>query len=290
LHPDFQKIFAAPGSLKPLKYDGTRYGVQWKDGVLKTADGLVLFPVREGIPDFVPTSVPAWSEKDIDEIRKGDWIRRNWESQIERMQTNLKHKEFCKNIAEYNGLILDVASGPGGGNMPGIVYINSEAKVLMSDLSAKVLHEWQLYLKTHDLGVNVSFAAFDATNMPIHSNSFDIVTSYGGFSNIPNTDKALVETYRILKKRGLLYVCEGKITQESFSKLPKNVQIKWREKISHLKTNYEELIKKAGFSITSYFENAEKALSPDEADLPAMAAKYGVILYYVNCYICAEKK
>jgi hypothetical protein len=49
------------------------------------------------------------------EIRRGNWTERNWRSQIQQVQLKSRKTEFCKIIAENDGIILDVASGPGGG-------------------------------------------------------------------------------------------------------------------------------------------------------------------------------
>jgi ubiquinone/menaquinone biosynthesis C-methylase UbiE/uncharacterized protein YbaR (Trm112 family) len=291
MHPSFQKIFVVPGSREPLIFEGTLEGNRWKDGVLKTPDNRYSFPVRNGIPDFVPSSVGAWSEKEIEIIRKGDWIRRNWETQRQQMKRISKRVEFCKQIAEYDGLILDVASGPGGGNMPGIVYFNPEATVLMNDLGATVLHEWLSFLKGNNLAPNVSFAGFDATVMPIRPNTFDIVTSAGGFGNIvPGKGKAIEEAFRVLKQGGTLFMVDGIIEEESFSQLPHHVQKEWKEADPDMTKGYKHLLENAGFSIISYEIIGRRAIRPDESELGKTAAKYGVTIYYVGCYAQAEKK
>jgi ubiquinone/menaquinone biosynthesis C-methylase UbiE len=290
MHPEFQKIFVVPGSHELLIYEGTMDGSRWKNGILRTMDNKYSYPVREGVPDFVPPSVGAWSEKEMEEIRKGDWIRRNWEYQMKQMQTMAKRVEFCRQIAECNGTILDVASGPGGGNMPGILYFNPEARILMNDLGASVLHEWRVYLKKNGLGPNVSFAGFDATNMPISSNVFDIVSSAGGFGNIAGSDRAINEAYRVLKKGGVLFMSDGRVTQKSLAQLPKSVQTEWKRRLPYLESGYKKLLRKAGFSIVSYYETDAGILHPEGSELGTAAAKHGVTLYFVGCYAEAEKR
>jgi ubiquinone/menaquinone biosynthesis C-methylase UbiE len=290
MHPIFQRIFTAPTDCKPLRYEGTTERGRWKDGILRIVDNGTSFPVHDSIPNFVPSSVETWSEDNIEEIRKGDWIRRNWESQVAEAQTTSKRAAFFKLMAETDSIILDVASGPGGGNMPGTVYYNPETKFLMSDLGARVLHEWQNYLRNNGLGGNVCFAAFDATKMPIRSESFDTVTSRGGFSNIPEPDKAIKEAHRVLKRSGTLLISEGKITQDSLSQLPEKVQSEWKKMFPQLGRSYEEILTNSGFSIANFSEAQKQALKPDEAELPRLAAEHGVTLYFVDCHIHASKR
>jgi len=290
MHPIFQRLFVTPADYRPLRYEGTTEKDRWKDGVLRTIESGSSYPVHDGIPDFVSSSVEAWTQSDVEEIRKGDWIRRNWESQVAEAQGASQRAPLFKLLAERDGIILDVASGPGGGNMPGTIYYNPEAKVLMSDLGARVLHEWQSYLKNLSLGGNVCFAAFDATNMPIRSDSFDAVTSRGGFCNIPETFKALKEAHRVLKRTGTLLIYEGVITETSLSQLPEKVQNEWKKVFPQLGLGYEKLLADSGFSIVSCVQGQEKALVPDEAELPKLAAKYGVTLHLADYYIHALKK
>jgi len=247
------------------------------------------YDVLSGIPNFVDPSVEAWTEEEIDEIRKGNWIERNWKSQTGQMQYKSKRTEFCQAMAASDGTILDVASGPGGGSTPGIVYFNSHAKVLMNDLGVKVLKEWQAYLRKNSMGPNVCFAAFDATNVPIRSQAFDIVTSFGGFSNILGTGKAIYETFRVLKKGGTLFMSDGKVYKDDFHQFPKEVQQKWKVLFPALVNGYRNILEDAGFSVTSYEEVSLGAISPDESDLGKTAQKHGVTLRLVSCYIQAEK-
>ena len=290
MHPVFQRLFVTPVDYQSLRFEGTIEKGRWKDGALRTLEGGSSYPVHKGIPDFVPSSPEAWTQNDIEMIRKDDWIRRNWESQVAEAQGASQRVAFFKFMAERDGIILDVASGPGGGNMPGTIYYNSEAKVLMTDLGARVLHEWRSYLNDRSLGGNVCFAALDATNMPIRSDSFDIVTSRGGFSNIPTPYTALKEANRVLKRAGALLICEGTITETSLSQLPEKVQNDWKKVFPQLGLSFEKLVADSGFSIESCVPCQERALVPDEAELPKVATEYGVTLRIAEHYIHALKR
>lgn len=290
LHTDFQNIFVVPSSYEPLLYEGTLDDGKWSNGVLKTADKRHLYDVLNGIPDFVDPSVKAWTEEEMEEIRRGNWIERNWKSQTQQMHAKSRRADFCRGIAESDGIVLDVASGPGGGSMPGIVYFNPNAKMLINDLGVRVLQEWEGFLRKNKIGPNVCFAAFDATHMPIRSNTFNIVTSSGGFGNIPGTDKAIREAFRIFKRGANLFMADGTINKEDFSQFPKEVQLEWKTRLPALVNGYKSILKDAGFSIISYEEVGLGTISPDESELGKAAEKYGITLHFVDCYIQAEKK
>ncbi len=289
MHPDFQTIFVVPGSRQALLFEGSWDGNRWGSGILKTSDGKYSYPVVEGIPNFVEPSIEAWTEDEIEEIRRGNWIQRNWESQVQQMQTKSRRTEFCHEMAQSNSKILEVGSGPGGGNMPGIVYFNSNAKVMVNDLGLRVLQEWQAFLKRNRIGTNVCFAAFDATCMPIRSETFDIVSSAGGFGNIPYTDKALQETFRVLKRGGKLYMADGTIKREDFSRFPEEVQMKWKARFLAIVDGYKNMLENAGFTIVSYEERDMGVICPDESELGKTAKKYGLTLHFTGCYVKAVK-
>jgi len=291
LRPSFQNIFVVPRTHEPLIYEGTLDGSNWNNDVLRTADKRHMYNVLSGIPNFVDPSVEAWTEEEMKEVRKGNWIERNWRSQTEQMhESKSRRVEFCRRIAGSYGIVLDVASGPGGGTVPGILHFNPEAKVLMNDLGIRVLQEWQAFLRGSRIRSNVDFAAFDATFMPIRSGVLDVVTSSGGFGNIPGADKALQETSRVLKLGGTLFMADGTLKEEDFSKFPKEVQSKWKARFPGSIGGYRGMLRDAGLSIISYEEIGVGTISPDESKLGKLAARHGISLRFVGCYAEAEKR
>ncbi len=65
-------------------------------------------------------------------------------------------------ISSSNGLILDVASGPGGGFVPCIPYYNDDAYVIVNDIEYRILLEWRRFSKSIGRGRYVDFLAADA--------------------------------------------------------------------------------------------------------------------------------
>ncbi len=290
LHPDFQNIFVAASSRKALVFRGTWDGTRWKNGKLTTQDGRLSYPVSEGIPNFIlEDREDLWKDQDIREVREGDWIRRNWQSGIEAMGKKSTRTRFCKEMAEGDGLILEVAAGPGGGNAPGVLRFNPSAKILMNDLGILILNEWQAFLRDGRLGSNVSLAAFDATSSPIRNDSLDIVSGLGAFGNIAGTETALQEVFRVLRKGGRLFLVDGIIQEDGFSKLPVEVQEEWRRKHPCIGKGYTDLVEGAGFQITDYMEEGGGVIRGDESELGRIAQQHGVTLSSIGCRIRAEK-
>ena len=68
------------------------------------------------------------------------------------------------------GLSQTIGADPGGGYMPYILKANSDATIIISDLSPTVVREWKSFLdKTLD-SPNIYYAAFDFCDMPFKDN------------------------------------------------------------------------------------------------------------------------
>ena len=198
--------------------------------------------------------------------------------------------KFCKEIAHLKkALVLDVASGPGGGLVPCILYYNDEAYILMNDIEYRILLEWRRFLRGMNKGKYVGFLAADAKRLPIKNNSLDIVVSGGGFSNIPEHGEALHEAFRVLRPGGMLYMIEGGILREDFMKLPSHIRQGWLEHFPALLGEWDRMIKDIGFEILFYETKGIERLSPDEGDLPKIAYEYGVTLRFAGMYLKAAK-
>ena len=311
MHPSFSSLFVHPESHKPLAFfgnveDGDGIPVHvlspaqtWPEEIVKKlekmqgekwiekrwANGFLwaygeheMYPVIDGIPIFVLPPEQTWPPLYVKKLREEKWIERNWENAGKMLKEKSKLSEFDKRMAESEGLILDVASGPGGGFAPQILHINPDVTILMDDLGLGVLLAWQRFLR--DINIpNVSFALFDATKMPLKSNSIDIVSDLGGFDNIQGSVGAIKETYRVLKPDGTLFSVNGMTEREDFLKLPKEVRTKWYNTNPPVFDGFLEVFKRVGFKVICNTVLKERELSPDEGDLPREADKYGVRLH-----------
>ncbi|WFO74952.1 methyltransferase domain-containing protein [Desulfurococcaceae archaeon MEX13E-LK6-19] len=281
-------LFKEPVDGSDLVFEDEVVGDEWVNGVLKSSSGAE-YPVIDDVVVFVKSIDTGWSDELIERIAEEKWIERNWRNHLEKASRGGLWTSFCREIASLNGVILDVASGPGGGFMPCVLYFNDKAKILVNDLEYRILLLWRKFLKNIGRGEYVGYAAFDATNMPIKDGSIDVVVSAGGFSNIPGHEKALREAYRVLKPGGLLYMAEGGILPDDFMKLPADVREKWLKLFPALLGNWASLVEKTGFKILFGGRIGIRELDPEEGDLPKQAAQYGVKLRMAGFYIKAVK-
>ncbi len=103
------------------------------------------------------------------------------------------------------GVVLDVASGPGGSFcVPVMMDGRTERLLVMSDLGTPVMTGWRRALRRRGWGDRCSNMVFDARKMPFFDGSVDAITSLLGFSNIHHNDAAYREAERVLVPGGLL--------------------------------------------------------------------------------------
>ncbi|NPA97290.1 MAG: class I SAM-dependent methyltransferase [Crenarchaeota archaeon] len=289
MHISFWNVLRDPYTGEDLAFEGVVEDERWIEGVLKSRSG-ASYRVIDGVAVFVREGVDTgWSDEDIEELKRGNWIRRNWEDHMSKIGKGGLWDRFCREIAEHGGLILDVASGPGGGFVPCVLYYNDGAYVAMNDIEYRILLMWRRFLKSVGKGRNVSFIAADARRLPLRDCSLDVVTSAGGFGNIDRNDVALREAFRVLKPGGAVYMAEGGILREDFEKLPAEVQRKWLERSPALLGEWDRILRSVGFKIVLYQRVGVGTISPDESELGREAYRYGVTLRYVGYYIKALK-
>lgn len=257
----------------PLTFAGERDGDELVDGEL-AADGAHVGEVRNGIIRFKGCVDRPGQLKDLRE----KWVPHNWANEI-RAGKNSPLKELCDELAllASNGLlILEVAAGPGGGNLTRVLHRWPNAAVIVNDISPTPLEAWRDFLAERQIGENVSFAAFDATKMPIRSNSLDVVSSAVGFTSITPGRDAIREARRVLKPGGCIIACDFFLARDGLRKLPPEMQRRIAEGTAV--RGLVESLEAEGLSVEWHERGHSRDLSPDEGGWPAEAAKHGVTL------------
>ena len=206
----FQPLFVSPSSQEMLKFSGDFDFGRWANGVLKSSQEQ--WEVKNGIPLFKYDDVgDQFSPDDIKEMH----VEREWQAKL-RIE-NPVYIKLCEEAVAIDKPILDIASGPGLGLVPYIVSKGMKhVTALASDACSLIVLSWQRFLKSKGLLQHVSLSSFDIRNMPIKSNTIDVITSNDGFTAVRlprgtkyDRDSAVREAYRVLKPGGSLFAVES---------------------------------------------------------------------------------
>lgn len=204
-------IFQSPRTAKELVLDSS-------GSFLIDADRTERWPIVGGVVDFIEQTE---SDQFGEMIRQGNYAQINWKRwQQDFAKNNLP--DFAERLASRSGVILEVASGPGGGFMPGTVLRNPSAQVIAFDRSIMVLQDWHEILSGAGLDKAVTLAAFDAGCMAIRSSSVDTVSNLVGISNTECEAAAVLEIVRVLKPGGYVYSEEIVFSQKDWCRLPED--------------------------------------------------------------------
>lgn len=245
-------------------------------------------------PYFVPEKELEYNIEYAEGIIKGDWIRKNWEKQINDSQNNNgKHKyhsSIAKRITDYGGLILEICAGPGGGFMPVVLMEDFDAKIIISDLCPTVVKEWKKYFDREVNPPNVYYAALNTCDIPFKENSIDVISAGGGFGNIEGDKfKAMSEIYRVLKPGGLYVSGDGYITNEYLLSLPQKVQKVFKEKFPTIFIDFYKESIDIGFKIIENRIRGTWSTKGDESSVADLAHEMGVEIVF-SSYIRYCKK
>ncbi len=116
-------------------------------------------------------------------------IDRSWRNHLARLAGDLNNK-----------ILLDVCSGTGDLSK---VFIKLGARVVSLDFSIEML-----LIGKNKGWLNNELTAGDASVLPVKSSSVDFLTIAFGIRNIPDIERFLSESERVLKKDGKLLILE----------------------------------------------------------------------------------
>jgi len=273
--------FVTPGDHRPLVYEGeTDADGRWTDGVLRTENGDVSFAVENRIPRFSPDAATFYDdEKSRNEVfRKGGidpdtFIEEHWEHKLKRPLLPDEDEERYRRIAATVDPIVEIGSGPGGGLASRLLEFNPEAHVIMCDLSLWVLRKWQQFARRKGVWPNLRFAQFDATRIPIASDSVPVVTSVCGItsSSVAKTPK---EVFRILQPGGTFHARESVGEARTTSESPPDALELLHERFDWFNIDLRALLIDAGFEQLDVRTMSREAFNPGEGSLADFGEKH----------------
>jgi len=267
-------IFESPAhDDSPLTFDRAQEGGAIAQGRLLAA-GREVAQVVDGVVSFVRSD--DWDPDTVERFREEGLIERNWRNGVANA-SQPPWASFCDAMASGDGPILEIAAGPGGGNMPGILHRNADAMLLVNDSSPGVLSLWRQFLAERGLGANTCLAAFDATEMPVRNDVVAAISNVAGFGNIDReggTEMAVQEACRALRPGGRVYSFELMVHPEDLCNMP----LELRRRLSHapLAGGIADALKANGLCIEMRKVSFCRMADPAQDGVAELALKYGI--------------
>ena len=232
---------------------------------------------------------------------KEEYDKRYFEKTAEDVGLLLKERRplwrrWVKIIHKYKeaGRLLDVGCGPGFF----LAYAEKYYDAHGIDISEYAVREAKQRTRTAKLSVG------DATNLHYENDYFDIVTCFDLLEHLPNSELALQEFYKVLKKEGILIIRVPN-TDSIGARWKKEEWFGYRDKTHASLLSSEEwidLLKDNSFEImevsydglwdTPYFKRVTKVLQDIIIKLPSLtlfllgmkfSKKYGENICIVAC-------
>ncbi|MBE6599087.1 MAG: methyltransferase domain-containing protein [Ruminococcaceae bacterium] len=118
-------------------------------------------------------------------------------------------------ISRFTGTVCDLATGMGTMLSLLLASENKNFDIVCTDISPNVLAYTRKAMGTDD--DRVSYIAMDGRCTSAADDTFDYITSYEAFGNIPDTARVAREIYRMLKPEGKLIIMGSYIEKASDS-------------------------------------------------------------------------
>ncbi|MBU8891329.1 MAG: arsenite methyltransferase [Bacteroidales bacterium] len=153
--------------------------------------------------------------------------------------------EFAK--IENGNTVLDLGSGAGNDCFVARAITGDSGKVIGIDFSDEMLKKAKENVSKLGYG-NVQFLKGDIEEMPVESNSIDVVISNCVLNLVPDKQKAFSEIYRVLKNEAHFSVSDVVLSGELPEKLKESAEM-YAGCVSGAiqKEDYVKIIKESGF-------------------------------------------
>lgn len=175
-------------------------------------------------------------------------------------------------------VILDWPTGNGHFLRGVLDRLKSAAQIACLDIDYSAIATLKVFLERKGKADNILFVASDARQMPFIDESFEAITAWGGFIEVPDSCQAIRESWRLLKSN-CWFAGDGDIYK------PDSESMKLANKlgIGHLATfeNIYKCLKETSFRnifLETVGEGFDKSLpDPDRPPLPVIGDWSGLV-------------
>jgi len=224
-----------------------------------------------------------FDEKDAESWTSGGKFMHRWRNKgLSDKYRNEVYMDLCRKADDLKLPIMDIASGPGLGLLPDIYSFNTKSRILAADGCPLIAEKWSEFLNENEPSADISFASFNAADMPIFSDSVDVITSNIGFSSLryAGADNMLGirEAFRVLKHGGYIFTIENEF--EDNNVVQKVFDLWGRENwFKNNKLSWRERFEQAGFVIEQ--EKLHLRRDDNDFELGEIAASFGLEIIMV---------
>lgn len=175
--------------------------------------------------------------------------------------------------------ILDWPTGKGCFLRTILDKVKKSAFIVCLDIDFVELASLKAFLERCGKGENILFVNADVRQMPFNTGAFDAVTAWGGFIEVPESQKAIAESFRVLAKDGF-FAGDGEVYKENSEsmKIAKKLGISFlasKERIEKCLIDVEF----RNIFIESVFEGYDRSNpGPNEAPLPVRGDWYSLVI------------
>ena len=204
-------VYVCPVSHTALRAAGGAQSERMIEDQLTSETGM-RYPVREGIPSFLPLELLSKTERatqaEYDDTADQkydaavDWLFRSFyedEDKVREAMLDLLH-------LKPDSRVLEIGSGTGRDSFRIARRLDQSGEFFVQDLSEQMVRQTRSRLesekKQSGFPPAINYFASTARLLPFRDGFFDAIFHFGGFNNFSEPKATLAEMTRVLKKGG----------------------------------------------------------------------------------------